>query len=300
MKQLRSFGAYALGLLVLGCAGNGSSVTGGTGGGGGTLAIVGDPAIEVVSVSGFAPQVIPSYLDPLNIRTGEQVQFQLVGYTATGQRVVLPSTDWRTSDTTSTFGVVAGNTGVFTAASRQTPVNQVVSVRYNGREIAGDFAVKPRQARVIGSVLRRDTGLPLRGATLYFYTDNGSYLGLATTGYDGTFRASVPTTVARFQLFNDSLPGNVMRMVNFNSENALTLVKPNYLNNLNGSGAVVPVSVSVSGTKLRITGVAQTCKIPLGTTSPTFNADFYVASPILAIPAGTDDTLNAEGCQVAP
>jgi hypothetical protein len=299
MKQLRSLGAYALGLFVLGCAGNGTDAVIGPDTGGGPV-IVGSPMVEVVSVSGFVPQAIPSYLDPLNIRTSEQVQFQLVGYTSTGQRVVLSGSNWRTNDTTNIFGVIAGNTGVFTAASRQTPVNQLVSVRYNGQEYATEFAVKPRQARIVGSVLRRDTGLPLRGVIVYIYTNDGSYLGLAQTSYDGTFRASVPTTAARFQVFNDSLPGSVMRMIQYNSDAALTLSKPDYLNNLNSSGAVVPVSVSTTGTIRRITGVNQTCKPAFGSTAPAFNADYYLASPILAIPNGGDDTLNAEGCSVGP
>jgi hypothetical protein len=304
MNQLRSLGAYALGLFVLGCAGNGSDLSGtpggGGGGGGGGIPIVGNPSIEMISVSGFVPQAIPNYLDPLNIRTGEQVQFQLVGYSSTGQRVVLPGTEWRTSDTTNIFGVVAGNTGVFTAASRQTPVNQLISVRYNGQEFATEYSVRPRQARIIGSVLNRSTGLPIKGVLVYMFTTDGTYLGLAQTSYDGTFRASVPTTVGRFQIFNDSLPGNVMRMIQFNSDAALTLSKPNYLNNLNSSGVVVPVSVSQAGTQRRLTGVAQTCKPLIGSTSPAFNADYYLATPILAIPNGTDDTLNSEGCSVTP
>ena len=89
MNRLRMIGALACGLYLMGCAGNGT-VAGG--GGGGSFNIVGTPTVEMIYSAGFFPNPgLPIFGDPLNIRTGEQVQFQLVGFTAAGVRTVVCS-----------------------------------------------------------------------------------------------------------------------------------------------------------------------------------------------------------------
>ena len=304
--QVRSLAATALCAIVLGCSGNGTDVSSG---GGGSAAIVGSPQIEMVYIPGLnQTSTVPTFGDPLNIRTGEQVQFQLVGYTATGQRVVLPSADWITSDLANTYGSISGNTGIFTASSRQSTTSLLVTTRYNGSDVTTFYGIRPRQVRVIGSVLSKKTGLPLRGILIYFYDVNGAFVGTATTTADGSFRAAMPTTVARFQLFNDSIPTDLFRLVRFDSDLSATQSRPDYLNNFTTSGTAIPITVNsttLAGMEYRRTGTTQECK-PLLSTSTFDFSDYYLQTPILAISNdetdGTgsviDPALVAEGCSV--
>lgn len=248
---------------------------------------------------------LPVFGDPLNIRTGEQVRFQMVGYTSTGERVILPATNWRTSDTTNTFGTIS-NTGVYDAASRQTPSTYLVSGTYNGVEYSTEYAIKGRETRVTGMVLNQGTGLPVSGVYLYFFDINGAYVGIAQSTYDGSFRAALPRNAQRFQVVNDSLPAAFFRLIQFNSNTDLTTVRPSYFDNRNSSGVVVAQSISTAGTQYRLTGVSQLCK-PLFTTTTSLTAsDYYISNPILVVPttatnslgAPIDPFLVAEGCNV--
>lgn len=302
MKQLRMLGACVAVWSLVGCAGN--MVAGPVGPGG--PVIVGSPVVEMIYSAGFFPIVGLAPLgDPMNIRTSEQVQFQLVGYTATRQRVLLTAESWRTDDSTNTFGVISGNTGLYTASSRQSPFAQVVTARYDGKDFSTTYQIRPRQARIIGSVLNRVTKLPLQGTSLYFYDNNGTYVGSTTTAYDGSFRASVPTNVARFQVVNDSLPLDVFRLMRFDSTLAVTTTPPLYLNNRDASGTPVAVTVDETGTQWRATGVSDPC-LPLISSSTYLNSDYYLAKPILIVPNGDVDDLGApvdpavlaEGCAV--
>ena len=285
MKQLRMLGALAFGLYLVGCAGNGTVVGGGVSGD----VIVGTPQVEMIYSDGFFPNTgLPIFGDPMNIRTGEQVQFELVGYTATGKRVIVNPDGWRSNDTTGTFGTLSANTGVFIASSRQSAVSQVVTARYQGQDISTSYAVRSRQVRIIGSVLNRVTKLPLQGVSLYFYDINGNYLGPATTSYDGSFRAAMPPSVARFQIVNDSLPNNVFRLLRFDSTLAVQTTIPDYLNNRNSSGTPVAVNFDQTGMQWRATGVNQTC-LPLLSSSTFTNTDYYLAKPIIIAPLGDVD-----------
>ena len=302
MKQLRMLGALALGLYLIGCGGNGSSTTGG----GTTDPIVGTPQIEMIYSTGYFPgSGLPTYGDPMNIRTGEQVQFLLVGHTASGVRTILTPDKWRTNDDTQTFGTLSNNTGVFVASSRQTAVSQVITARYNGTDISVPYAVRAREVRIIGSILNRVTHLPIPGITLYFYDVNGNFLGPATTTYDGSFRAAVSASVARFQVVNDSLPDNVYRLMRFDSSLSVQTISPDYLSNRDSSGTPVAVSFDQTGMQWRATGVSQTC-LPMLSASTYVNTDYYLAKPILIAPNGDvddfgnaiDPNLLAEGCTV--
>lgn len=302
MKQLRMLGACVAAWSLFGCAGN---VMTGAGGGGG-LVLVGSPTVEMVYSAGFFPIVGLAPLgDPMNIRTNEQVQFQLVGYTATRQRVVLTAESWRTDDAASTFGVISGNTGLYTASSRQSPFAQTVTARYNGIDYSTNYQVKPRQARIIGSVLNRVTKLPIQGVSLYFYDVNGVFVGSVTTAFDGSFRASVPTNVARFQVVNDSLPLDVFRLMKFDSDISVVTTAPAYLSNRDASGAPIAVAVDQTGTEWRATGVSEPC-LPLLSTATYLNSDYFLAKPILIVPNGDVDDMGApidpatlaEGCTV--
>lgn len=302
MKQLRMLGALAFGLYLVGCAGNGTVVGGGTGG----AAIVTTPQIEMVYSAGFFPNPgLPTFGDPMNIRTGEQIQFQLVGYTAAGVRTVLTPDSWRTSDTTQTFGTLSANTGVFVASSRQSSISQTVTARFNNLDYSAAYAVRSRQVRVIGSVLNRVTHLPLQNVTLYFYDVDGNYLGPATTAYDGSFHAAMPPNVARFQVVNDTLPNDVYRLFRFDSNLTVQTTVPDYMNNRNSSGTPVAVSFDQTGMQWRASGINKSC-LPLLSASTYVNTDYYLAKPIIIAPLGDVDDfgnaidvdLLAEGCTV--
>jgi hypothetical protein len=304
MKHLRSFGVCLLGLLLVACAGTSTTSTDSTGGGGVTIATT--PKVEMIYSPGLGSvATLPVFGDPLNIRTGEQVRFQMVGYTSAGDRVVLPATNWRTSDTSNTFGVLS-NTGVYDASSRQTPSTYLVSGTYNGIEYSTEYAIKGRETRVTGSVLNQGTGLPVPGAYIYFYDVNGAYVGIAQSTYDGSFRAALPRLAQRFQIVNDSLAASFFRLIQFNSTAALTTVRPSYLDNRNSSGVVVAQSISTAGTQYRLTGVSQPCKPLLSTTTSLTASDYYLTNPILVVPttatnglgAPIDPILVAEGCTV--
>lgn len=303
MKQLRMLGALALGLYLIGCGGNST----GTGGGGGTTdPLVGSPTIEMIYSTGYFPGTgLPTFGDPLNIRTGEKVQFQLVQYTQSGVRTILNPGNWRSSDTSQSFGTLSANTGVFTASTRQTDVSQVVTARYNDGDISVAYAVRPRQIRIIGSILNRVTHLPVPNVSMYFYDNDGVYLGTASSTYDGSFRAAMPNTVARFQVVNDSLPNDVYRLIRFDSTLSVQTNFPDYLSNRNSSGTPVAVAFDQTGMQWRLTGINQSC-LPLLSASSYSNTDYYLQKPILVVPNGdTDDLGNpidpdllAEGCTV--
>ena len=248
----------------MGCAGNGT-VAGG--GGGGSFNIVGTPTVEMIYSAGFFPNPgLPIFGDPLNIRTGEQVQFQLVGFTAAGVRTVVPVDFWRTDDTTNSFGVLSANSGVYNASSRQSPSEQVVTARWHDQDISTFYAVRPRQVRIIGSLLDRVTLLPLAHVSMYFYDINGNFLGPAQTAYDGSFHAAMPPTVARFQIINDSLPNTALRLMLLDDTLPVTAFFPDYLNNRNNSGTPIPVAVDQTGMTFRATGVGNAC-LPLFSSS---------------------------------
>lgn len=304
MKHLRSFGVCLLGLLLVACAGTSTTTTTGSTGGG--VSISTTPKVEMIYSTGLGSlATLPVFGDPLNIRTGEQVRFQLVGYGSTGERVILSATNWRTSDTTNTFGILS-NTGVYDAASRQTPSTYLVSATYNGIEYSTEYAIKGRETRVTGMVLNQGTGLPVQDAVIYFFDINGDYVGIAQSTYDGSFRAALPRAAQRFQIVNDSLSASFFRLIQFNSTAALTTVRPSYLDNRNSSGVVVSQSVSTAGTQYRLTGVSQLCKPLLSTTTSLTASDYYLSNPILVVPttatnglgAPLDPFLVAEGCTV--
>lgn len=301
MKQLRMLGALAFGLYLTGCAGNGTAVTGGA-----TDPIVGTPHIEMIYSDGYFPNLgLPIYGDPMNIRTGEQVQFELVGITASGARKVITPDFWRSTDTTKTFGTVSQNTGVFVASSRQTDTSQVITARYNGTDISTSYAVRPRQIRIIGSLLDRVTHLPIQGVTLYFYDVNGNYLGPATTSYDGSFRAAMPNTVARFQIVNDTLPDGYYRIFRFDSTLPIQTTIPNYLSNRNSNDIPIAVAFDQTGMQWRESGINRPC-LPLLSSSSYANTDYYLQKPVIVAPLGDVDDFNnpidvntlPEGCSV--
>jgi hypothetical protein len=303
MKHMRSFLVAATGAALLGCAGN-TNLTGTGGGtlGGGSFTLVGTPSIEMVYVGGLGSTLAtPIYGDPTNIRTGEQVQFQLVGVTTTGARVVLPAS-WRSDDSDGTFGTLAANTGVYSASGRQTASDQLVTARYMDRDYSVPYAIRARQARINGIVLDRSTKKPMANVQMWFFDDANALVGRVKTSADGTFRASVPRTVQKFQLVSDSLPGNYMRLFRHNSDQVVTLTPPWYFP---GSLDTAPVGDYDAGWSFRSSGTSQLCKpnLSLLLAGDYDNGDTYLTEPILVVPNGDsiggvaiDPVVDAEPC----
>jgi len=142
--------------------------------------------------------------DPENFQTGEQYVFQLVRYTSTGERIILPAT-FSTAGTQDAFGTLATNSGLFLAGDSAMTGPISVFADYQGQRYTAKMQIRERQARVIGAVYVEGTDAPADGVAVEFYNETGLVLGRATTAYDGTFRASLPTTATRFSVDADSL-----------------------------------------------------------------------------------------------
>lgn len=290
---MRSFLVAATGVALFGCAGN-SNLTGTGGGtlGGGSFTLAGAPSVEMVYVGGLGSTLTtPVYGDPTNIRTGEQVQFQLVGTTTAGARVVLPA-EWRSGDTDNTFGTLAANTGVYSAAGRQTASDQIITGRYNGLDYSAEYAIRARQTRLNGVVLDRQTRRPVRNIQLWLFDDANNLVGRVKTSADGTFRASVPRTVQKFQLVNDSIPSNYLRLFRHNSDQVVTLDTPWYFP---GSLDAAPTAGFDNGWEFRASGITQACKpnASLLLSNDYDNGDVFLTEPILLIPSGSTDETGA-------
>lgn len=239
MKHLQAYAAAIMALLVIGCAGSGNNTP--------TVPTnnLGTPRLEaIVRVTPASLQhpdnftdddlldptnqavyndLIPAaktvfgYQDPLNFQAGENFVFQLAAYDqSTGKRVVLPAS-FRTSDTLGTFGQITENAGSFQASNTPTADNQTVFAVYNGTTYQVQYAVKPRQARVIGKVLTTDANAPVGGVQLNFYTNTGLFVGQVTTAPDGSYRASVPSSASQYTVIGNTIPSAEYRVFTFNS-----------------------------------------------------------------------------------
>jgi len=145
--------------------------------------------------------------DPTNIEEGEEMTFQLVNYTAAGQRQILQNVSFQSSDSGSTFGVLASNTGQYVAGASATTQPLFVSATFNGQTFATQYDIKIRQVRVLGTVLDgSNNAADLAGAQVEFFDQSGTLVDTVTVQFDGSFRASVPTITTQFTIFGDSLP----------------------------------------------------------------------------------------------
>jgi hypothetical protein len=149
--------------------------------------------------------------DPRNIQTGEQYYFQLVTYDAAGNRIIHDDVSWQTSDTNGRFGNIGSNSGLFLAGSNVNQTDQFIFGFADGVRYEAKYNIKPRQVRLIGKVLDEDTGMPVLnqnhvGVDIFFFDNFGTLVGQATSSYDGTFRASVPTNTVKFTPTVGSVP----------------------------------------------------------------------------------------------
>jgi len=226
MKQVQSYMAVFLALMVLGCGGSG-----GSGAAPVLTSNLSTPAIEAIvrvernnlmhpnswtdaqlldpTNQALKADLIVStvfgFQDPTDFQTGEEYVFQLAAYTSTGTRVVLPAT-FQTQDLSFTYGNLGSNSGVFTASDQTTTTDQVIQASYNGITYSAKYDIRQRQARLLGQALYGTTNTPVAGSVLDFYDPNGAVVGTVTTASDGTFRASVPQNSAAFSIDPHTLP----------------------------------------------------------------------------------------------
>jgi len=241
MKYLQAYAAAVMALLLIGC--------GGSDGKGGKPPVensnLGTPRIEaIVQVSRAslehpdnftdeelldptnqsvyadlrtAAKTVFGYQDPLNFQIGENFVFQLVAYdNVTGERVVLPAT-FRSNDNTGVYGVLGQNSGTFEASNAATADNQTLFASYKGLNYQTQFAVRPRQSRIVGKVLTSDTNTGVAGVELLFYTNSGLFAGKVTTAPDGTYRASVPNSASEYTVNGNTIPSSQWREFTYNS-----------------------------------------------------------------------------------
>jgi hypothetical protein len=206
MKLAPLYVAFSLGLFLTGCAGSGGGSGDGSGSG---LPVAGpDTVIEAVVAPGGSIPADPAayvYQDTQNIEVNQTVQFQLVSYEGT-TRKVLPATEWQTSDTSSAYGTLGINSGLYIAGPVSTPSSFFVGVRYRDKDYFVPYSVKPRQATVIGRILNADTGIAVRSASIEFYNPEGLLVGKAKQPNSGPFRASVPLNATTMVVISESIP----------------------------------------------------------------------------------------------
>lgn len=214
MKHVGLLAVAAVGLSVAGCAGSGSSAA--------TVidtTIVGGPRVEAVVSRGgtILTDTLgrPIVQDPRNFEINMEFTFQLVGYKATGERVVLSPDSWVSSDSTATFGNLAANSGLYQTNNSVTRDVYQVGAIYKGTYFTTDVSIHPREIILDGTVVDENTGKGLAGVTVNFYDASGLLLSTVSSSFTGDFRASVPTSATQLQLLNDSIPSAYYRSYMF-------------------------------------------------------------------------------------
>jgi len=208
MKQVHVYAVIAaLALAIIGCGGSGNDSSSTTGLTGGTPANT--PVVEaVLAQDGVVPSDPTTFVaqDPLNIQVEQQIAFQLVSYDTAGKRSVLPTSGWRSSDTSNNYGSLADNSGLFVAGTRATTTTLYVGIRYLGEDYFAPYLVKPRQATVAGQIIDELTNKILKEVAVKFYDKDGTIVGKVKQPYNGSFRGSVPLNAVTFTVDSDTLP----------------------------------------------------------------------------------------------
>jgi len=208
MKQVHVYAVIAaLALAIIGCGGSGND-SGTTGTATGTV-LTDVPVIEAVLAQDGVVPSDPSTFKPqdtLNIQVEQQLAFQLVSYSKTGARTVIPVAGWESSDTGSVYGSLADNSGLFVAGTRATTKTQYVGVKYNDEKFFTPYEIKPRQATIEAQVVNEATGAVVKDAALVFYDADGVVTGKVKQPYRDVLRASIPLNSVTFTVSSDSLP----------------------------------------------------------------------------------------------
>jgi hypothetical protein len=179
--------------LVVGCGGGGSSDGGPppppAGFTTGEAALLGTPNTPI---------------DPRNIQAGETVQFQVVHYdTGLTNRTIVASTNWTTTDNGNTAGILQPD-GTFAATAATGPNVFTATGTAGGQNYSVAYRVKPVQALVTG-VIQDSNGASAYHVAIVFYNSSGVEVSRALSQFDGTFRASMPTTAVVFNLDSQSV-----------------------------------------------------------------------------------------------
>lgn len=226
MKHLTLFVAAVMALVVAGCGGSGGGDNGGNNPPEETL---GAPRIEaivrversnlkdpnkytndelldpqVVQQSDLIVPTVYGVQDLQNFQTSESYYFQLVAYSDSGRRVILPA-NFTTEDAEFKYGNV-GNSGLYLASTTPTPEPVTVYADYNGVRYSSTYQLFERRVRAIGRVVVEGSEAPLDGATVEFYNADGTFVAKAISGYDGSFRASVPLSATLMTINGQLLP----------------------------------------------------------------------------------------------
>lgn len=182
------------------------------GGGGTTTVTPGGPGARVEALQAGLP------VDLNNLQVGDSVQIIVANYDSSNVRTtVVPS--GVTKDDAGAISTLSGSTLTATATSG-TSYN--LSVQSSLGSFSVPFKVKPVQARVKGTVIQSGTSLPLRGVTVRFYTSTLVEVASATSQYDGSFNASVPTSTTVFTIDATTLGKGYNKQFGFNTKYYLT------------------------------------------------------------------------------
>jgi hypothetical protein len=165
-----------------------------------TTATTGDPIVlyDVEATVGGTT------IDPTNIMVGETAQFVVAGYTASGVRSVLTSSNWIANPPGDTEGTMTSS-GQYTA-SAYGPSLFVVTGTANGNPRNGSArVVQSGQAVVTGRIVDGYGG-NVPTLEVDFYDGASNLVGTSISQWNGTFRASVPATATTFEIKKASIP----------------------------------------------------------------------------------------------
>lgn len=185
-----------------GCGGGGGA--GGNGGGGGN--------ISFYVVEATKNGVI---IDPLNVVLGETVQFDVVGYTATGVRQVQNSSNW-TADPTGQGEGTMSPSGTYTSSASGPQFT--VQADANQQVYTGVAQVKPAGLALVAGRLIDGYGHNARTIFVDFYDASNNLVGSSQAQADGSFRAAVPTSATGFDIRRASIPAGYYREYQFNGK----------------------------------------------------------------------------------
>jgi hypothetical protein len=207
MNRPPLYAALSLALLALGCGGSstGSSSTTSV-----SLSNLSTPQIEAVLTTAGATGVTslpnPVVEDARDIQIGDIIQFELVAYDSSGGRHVLAGTGW-SKNLSSQYGALNSVTGQFTTTQTAMPNIDAIGVTYNNTLYTASYQVQPQEPRLIGQIVSSSGGAAVPGVEVDFFNSSGIQVGAASTAYDGTFRASVPSSAVSFTLNSSTITG---------------------------------------------------------------------------------------------